>query len=247
MSITPDDRPQREHLMDPTAPEGQTMGATDTREQQMPSTGSHRGRNLAYIAGCLVAAVSAAAVGLVLLTGGSDDEPTAAPSASAPTTSSPTPAPVISTPPKQEDVAVAEAKARYEQYLTVINRVAQEGFKSSRPYDTVTVAPQRTTQELELRRSAGQVQTGDTKIASLSVSAVDLTPVPGGYPKVVLRACVDVSGVDVLDAAGRSVVTATRKDRARSDVTMYRYAKGTPGAEAGGWFVYEATSKAEPC
>jgi len=69
MSITPD-RPPREQLMDPPVPEVPTMGATDSREQQMPSTDSRRARNRAYVAGCLVAAAGAAVGGVVLLTGG---------------------------------------------------------------------------------------------------------------------------------------------------------------------------------
>ena len=79
------------------------------------------------------------------------------------------------------------------------------------------------------------------------MTQVDLDPVPGGYPLVTLRSCIDVAAIDIVNRAGTSIVTADRVARSRSDVTMYRYKKGTVGAEAGGWFVYDATSKGEPC
>ena len=97
------------------------------------------------------------------------------------------------------------------------------------------------------QQSKGLRQRGRTRLSSLEVSSVVLNPAPGDYPEVVLRACLDVSHVDVVDQSGRSVVTRDRAARSRSTVTMYKYAKGTAGAEAGGWFVYQATAKNEPC
>jgi hypothetical protein len=64
---------------------------------------------------------------------------------------------------------------------------------------------------------------------------------------VVLQVCLDVSGVDIVDGTGTSIVSPDREDRSKSTVTMYEYEPGTKGAEAGGWFVYEATALNEPC
>jgi hypothetical protein len=64
---------------------------------------------------------------------------------------------------------------------------------------------------------------------------------------VVLQACLDVSGVDIIDSTGKSLVTADRLDRSASTVTLHRYEPGTAGAEAGGWYVFETITAGEPC
>jgi hypothetical protein len=113
--------------MDQTAPAATTLGAPDTREQEMPDTAwdsreSRRGGNRAVVAGCLLAAAAAAAVGVALLTGG-DDTPAPAPTTPpATSSSSPAPAPTVSTPATPQDVAAEAAKARYLDYLRVTIR-----------------------------------------------------------------------------------------------------------------------------
>lgn len=213
--------------------------------------GPGRGERFAVIAGVLVTVLAVAGIGVIVA--GSDDEPAVLPSAApsiAPSVApEPSAAPVVQTP---EDLAAAAAEARYREYLAVDNAIGQGGYTSSAPYDTVTVAPQRLTSETRFRQTKaaagiGGRLLGNTELASLTITSVDLTPEPGGYPKVVLQACVDVSGTDVVDKSGVSVVSAERVDRSKSTVTMYEYEPGTKGAERGGWYVYEATSKAEPC
>lgn len=240
---------------------GQTMAATDSREhamsldQQPAETGYSpepprrgRGERLVIIAGVLTAVLSLAGI-VVLLTGGDEEPvvvPTALPSAAAPSVA-PSVVPVVQTP---EDLAAAAAEARYREYLRVDDEVGQGGYISAAPYDAVSVVPERANLELVFRaarKTPGRRQVGTTEVAALSVTSVDLTPVPGGYPRIVLQACVDVSGVDVVDGAGRSIVTADRVRRSKSTVTMYSYKPGTKGAELGGWYVYEATAKGEPC
>ena len=148
-----------------------------------------------------------------------------------------------------EDQAAAAAQARYRDFLRVVDTVGTAGFVSDAPLKAVAVPPELVLQQLTVRQSKpqGRRQNGYTRLTSLSVSSVDLTPPAGGYPEVVLQACVDVSGVDITDRTGRSVVTAGRAPRTKSTVTMYEYKKGTVGAEAGGWYVYQATAKNEPC
>ena len=234
--------------MDPTAPAASTMAATDTREQQMPTTESHRGRNRAYVAGCLVAAVIAAVGGVVLLTGG-DDTPEAAPTTPpAPVTSSPTPAPTASVPPKPEDIAVAAAEAKYLEYLQVTRAVAQAGYVDLAPFDTVAIDPENVVLLQTAERLAGTTITGDVEVVSLTVQSVELDP-PGEYPSVGLLACLDVSGITAVDpATGESVVSPDRPDRLKSEAVVRNIPSGafTDGRQAG-WYVAEVVQRGEPC
>jgi hypothetical protein len=247
MSITPD-LPQREQVMDPTAQAASTMAATDTREQQMPSTESHRGRNRAYVAGCLVAAIVAAVGGVVLLTGGDDTPETAPTTPPAPVTSSPAPSPTLSVPPKPEDIAAAAAEAKYLEYLQVTREVAQAGYVDLAPFDTIAIDPQTAVLLLTAERGAGIVTTGDTEVVSLTVQSVKLDP-PGEYPSVSLLACLDVSGVTAVDAAtGESVVSPDRPDRLKSEAVVRNIPPGvfTDGRQPG-WYVAEVVQRGEPC
>jgi len=224
--------------VDPTAPQAPTMGATDTREQQMPRTDSHRGRNRAYVAGCLVAAAGAAVGGVVLLTGGSN-KPDARPT-TPPVTTSATPAPTISTPPKPEDLAVAAAKAKYLEYVRVNDRVAQGGYKNLNLYDAVAVSPERTELALAARKLAGIRSSGNTEVASLAVQSVKLTTDPAkAFSEVRLWACVDVRKVKAFRADGTSAVKASRLPRIEVEVLVQMVpAKAFEGTgRRAGWYV----------
>jgi hypothetical protein len=240
--------------------EGPTMGGTDTREPDMSLTeqatqtdarvrpGRRSGERLVIAVSVLLTLF--AIVGIAYLVLGSD-EPTAPPPAPAaveePAEPDPAEPPVQQTP---EDLAAAAAQERYREFLDVRAAVAQGGYKSSAPFDAVTVAPERVFQETAFRNAQetpGLRQIGTTQIASMSVTSVDLTPEPGGYPEVVLQVCLDVSGVDIVDGSGNSIVSQDREDRSKSTVTLYQYEPGTKGAETGGWYVYEATALNEPC
>lgn len=225
--------------MDPTAPQAPTMGTTGTREQQMPSTHSHRGRNRAYVAGCLVAAAGAAVGGVVLLTGG-NNKPDARPTSPPPVTTSATPAPTISTPPKPEDLAVAAAKAKYLEYTRVNDRVAQGGYKNLNLYDAVAVSPERTELALAARKLAGIRSSGNTEVASLAVQSVKFTTDPAkAFSEVRLRACVDVRKVKAFRADGTSAVKASRLPRIVVDVLVQMVpAKAFEGTgRRAGWYV----------
>lgn len=247
MSITPD-RPQREQVMDPTAQAASTMAATDTWEQQMPSTDPDRGRNRAFVAGCLVAAVVAAVGGVVLLTGGSDTPEAVPTTPSAPITSSPAPSPTVSVPPKPEDIAAEQAQARYLDYLRVTDHVAKAGYVDLAPFDTVAIDPENAVLLQTAEQQAGITTTGDTEVVSLTVQSVELDP-PGEYPSVRLLACLDVSGITAVDAAtGESVVSPDRPDRLRSEAVVRNIPPGafTDGRQPG-WYVAEVVQRGEPC
>ena len=208
-----------------------------------------RGGRLFIVAAAVVTVLAVAGIGFIA----TRDDPEPAPPAAAPTVVEappvPTPAetPVAKTP---VEIAAAAAKERYREFLRVSDTIGEGGYQSATPFDAVSVVPERAFQESSFRQSRevpGARQIGASKIAALAVTSVDLTPGADGYPKVVLQACVDVSGVDIVDANGTSQVSADRIDRSKSTVTMFRYEPGTKGAETGGWYVYDATSKAEPC
>jgi hypothetical protein len=246
--------------MDTSRPPGPTMTATDSRENGMSLTqrpadtdlGSRPRRSsaerLAVIVGVVVTMLALAGITILVVGGG--DDPAPPPPAPAAVDEPADTEPVQEPAQTPEDVAAAEAEERYREFLRVGDEVGQDGFASADPFDAVTVLPERAYQETAFRnaqRTPGLRQIGTTQIASLSVTSVDLTPEPGGYPKVVLQACLDVTGVDIVDGTGQSVVLPEREERSKSTVTMYRYEPGTKGAEAGGWFVYEATALNEPC
>jgi hypothetical protein len=224
----------------------QQPAPTDYSSDGPPKRG--RGERLVVLASVVVTVLSAIGIG-VIFAGGDEEplvEPTAQPSAAAPSIA-PSAAPVVQTP---EDLAIAEAKERYAEFLRVDDQVGQGGYRSSAPYDAVTVSPERDLQERAfriIRQRPGATQRGSVEIVSLGATSVALTASPGDYPKIVLQACLDVSGVDVVDGTGKSLVVPERVDRPKSVVTMYQYEVGTKGAELGGWYVYEDAATGESC
>ena len=243
MSVTPD-HPQREPVMDPTTPEAPTLSGSETQEPPMPSAAPSRPR--AYVAGCLVAAVVATAGGVALLT--DDDDPNAAltpPPAS--TTASMAPVPTVSAPPKPEDLAVAAAKTRYQDYLRVTQQVAQGGYKSIELYDSVAVSPE-TSVLLQVAEQQAMIGTsGAIKVLSLTAQSVTLDPT-GEYPSVRLLACLDVSQVTATDATGKSLVPADRPGRLKSEAVVQNIPPGafTDGRQPG-WYVAEIEQRGDSC
>ncbi len=239
-------------------PEEPTMGWTDTREPDMsltePATqtdadaqpGRGTGERLVIAVSVLVTLLAIVGIAYLVLGG---DEPEATPpppvAVDEPAEPDPVEPPVAQTP---ADVAAAEAQERYREFLRIGDQIGREGYETSSLYDTVLVSPQRALEEVEFRQSQQLPDArviGDTELASLSVVSVDLEPEPGGYPTVVLQACIDVSGVDVVDGSGNSLVSPERVDRTRSTVTLYRLEATAERPE--GWYVTEATSLGEPC
>lgn len=205
--------------------------------------------------------LAGSAAGLVLLAGtaygisqaGTDDttptaQPTAAPAnpvaATQPTTSAPT-TPALT--PQQR--AEAEAEARYREFVQVDSSIAQAGYRDFKPYDTVAVDPERKYLRVQAvrGRAAGERVIGDIKVVRVSVVSTELERGPGNYPRIVLRVCEDVRGVNVVDRSGKSTVKADRNDFYLSIVTMQQYQPGTKGAEAGGWYVYEMKTPGDTC
>ena len=240
------------------------MAVTDSRERAMtldqPPTHPDlltderntrsRGERLFVAVAVGVTVLAVAGIGYIALDKDAPAPPPPAASvvAEVPPVTAPAEEPAAKAP---EQLAAAAAEERYREFLRIDDAVGQGGYTSSAPYDRVSVLPERATRETLFRQTSrlapGVRLIGSKTLASVGVTAVDLSPEPGGYPMVILQACVDVSGVDVVDESGKSLVSAERMARSSSTVTMYQYEPGTPGAEAGGWFVYEATAKGEAC
>jgi len=221
-----------------------TEPATQTDADARPGRGT--GERLVIAVSLLVTLLAIVGIAYLVLAG---DEPAATPPAPVavdePAEPDPVEPPVAQTP---EDLAAAEAQERYREFLRIDDQIGQEGYESSALYDTVLVSPQRSIQELGFRQAQQLPDArlvGNKEVASLSVVSVDLEPEPGGYPTVVLQACIDVSGVDVVDGSGTSLVSPDRVDRTRSTVTLYRLE--ATGERPAGWYITEATSRAEPC
>lgn len=207
--------------------------------------GSSSSQRLVIALSILVTVLAVAGIAYLVLGG---DEPAAAPPPPAAVEKPVVTAPVEPAEQTPEDLAAAEAQERYREFQQVRDQIGQAGFEDSAPYDTVLVSPQRGMQEVEFRQFQQLPDArvvGSTEIVSLSVTSVDLDAEPGGYPTVVLRACLDVSGVDVVDGSGASLVAPGRVDRTVSDVTLYRLE--ATEARPAGWYITQATSRAEPC
>ena len=237
--------------MDPTPPPASPTGAADTRGQHMPDpdrrSGGHR-RNLAYVAGCVLAAAAVGAVSVALLTGG-DGDPVASPTTPpAPVTSSPAPAPTVPAAPTPEDVAAEQAQARYLEYRVVTDRVANGGYTDLKAYASVAIDPHTGVLLQGAVQQAGKIiTTGAAKVISLTVQSVELDR-PDGYPSVRLLACLDVRPVTAVNAAGQSVVSPDRPDRLKSEVLVQDVPPGafTDGREPG-WYVADVEQRGEPC
>lgn len=203
-----------------------------------PEPGRSRGR--VVIAGCVVGAVAAATVGVILLTGG-DDKPNAGPTAPpTPSLTSPAPTPTISTPPKPEDLAVTAAKAKFTEYVQVRDRITQGGYKNLKLYDTVAISPARTQLLLEAKRTTAIRTTGDSEVVALSVQSVKLATDPKSYDEVRLRGCLDVQAVKAFKADGSSAVTADRLPRIAFTATVQNVPAAALGdGRPGGWYLAE--------
>lgn len=221
-----------------------TGHATQTDADLPPSRG--RGQRLVIAVSVVVTLLAIVGIAYLVL---DRDEP--AETTRTPTTVDEPVDTVSSQPPATqtpEDAAAAEAEKRYREFLRISDQIGREGYESSALYDTVLVSPQRSIQEVGFRKAQELPDArllGSAQVASLTVESVDLQPEPGGYPTVVLQACVDVSGIDVVDGSGKSLVSPERLDRTRSRVTLYQL-EATPERPAG-WYITEATSRAEPC
>lgn len=145
---------------------------------------------------------------------------TPTPTSPAPTTTSSTP-----TPPTDSQIASEAASSVVREYFATVDLLGQDPSIPLRRLNTVATSIQLAAQKrlLQQQRGQGQVQTGDTTVSVLDVRDVNLDnsrPKEGVVPTVTIDVCWDVSGVDVVDGSGNSVVSPSRPDRSWTRYTV---------------------------
>lgn len=161
---------------------------------------------------------------------GDPTDPRSNPPASSPSSSSPTP-----TSPSES--ATAAATATVNDYYAIRNQLRRNPTQPLSKLKSVAISTELTTQQtlFKREREQGLHQTGETKVVELEVQSVNLDnsdPQAGKVPTVQIDVCFDVSGVDVLDADGKSVVTPERPDTGwiRYSVANYQWDSDPDGA-----------------
>lgn len=187
----------------------------------------------------LPAAAAAAALGLLLVTGCDDREvanPTA--TASSATTAQGTAAPSSSSSPtKSETLEQRDARLAGEavvKYWAVVDDLAAHPTKSLNRLDSVARDQARAQMQTLLGTYAakGLVQEGRASLSDVRATTQD-------GKSFTVSACVDVSGVDLVNKQGESQINPARPAQQK-----YSYAvlKATEG-----FFVTEDTLKGKPC
>lgn len=175
---------------------------------------------------------------------GHEPSPTAAssrPTASSPTAQSASPS----------DRAAADAAALVRRYFATLDEVRSNPASSLSALNTVAVGTQLAAQTKLVKegRKRSLHQTGSTRIAQLKVQSVNLDnsePSAGNVPTVTVDVCWDVSGADLVDKDGQSVVTPKRADRGW---TRYTVANDHWSEDpSGGWRIASSQDlKQTPC
>lgn len=168
-----------------------------------------------------------------------------------PTPSSPAPTTATTTPPSESEIASEAASVLLRQYFVTIDQLRSERTRPISELDAVAISTQLAAQKklIQSQRSDGLRQTGSTSIAILTVQSVNLDntdPQAGKVPTVQIDVCYDVSGVDILDENGNSIVTSQRPDTGwvRYSVSNYEW-NADP---SGGWRVASGTDlEKAPC
>lgn len=160
------------------------------------------------------AAVTAVVL-LAALTACTRSEPTPAGTATGEpsATSSPTPTPDATDLAREQDVEAA--RAALAEFITVSNGLARAGYVDWTPLAGLVSGTLRDgiIAEFADLAAAGLHDTGDTVVDGTEV--VEHTAAPDGTAGavVVLDACVDISGTDIVDANGTSILDPERPTR----------------------------------
>jgi len=168
----------------------------------------------------------------------SEDPPNTAPSSTEPATAT------TSANPSDSELASQSATTLVRQYYVVRDELRQQPDTPLGRLKSVATSTELQAQRtlFTSERERDLRQTGDTTISELKVQAVNLDnsdPEAGKVPTVEVDVCWDVSAVDIIDAAGQSIVSPDRPDTGwiRYTVANYDWAADP----SGGWRV--ATSQ----
>jgi hypothetical protein len=195
------------------------------------------------------ATATAAAVVLGLTVSGCSSSGDASSAALTSSTSSPSSSAAPTAANRSQD-AQSEAVAFVSTYLGMIDDLRLD---PSRPLDDiyqVAVAPEATAQASAIGelRSQDYRQTGRSRLVTAAVEGApgnsDAAAAPPGLPTVVVSACVDVTDVGAVDAAGQSVVPPGRPGFLIAQLTMVNPRQ----IDASSWRVSEAVNRqAQSC
>lgn len=178
----------------------------------------------------------------------SDADP--APSPTVDTSASASTSPTAS-PTSASEAASAAAEDVVRRYFVVLDDLRQHPAKPERLLSSVATSTQLAAQKrlIASEREQGLRQVGATGIAEWTVQSVNLDnadPSAGKVPTVTVDVCWDVSGADLVDKSGTSVVSQNRASTGwtRYTVANYHWSENP----AAGWRI--ATSqdlKQMPC
>lgn len=112
-----------------------------------------------------------------------------------------------------EEEALAAATAAYEAYLKLSNEISSDGGEGPERISSVAAGPllDASLSGFETFRENGWRSIGESELVSTVLQFADLDPQPSSGVAAIY-ACVDYSQVDVLNEAGKSVVSPDRPD-----------------------------------
>jgi len=183
-------------------------------------------------------AVMAAVACAVALAGcnAEDTPPSPGPTSPAPsagtTATSATPTPTKTLTPEQQDLRSVEEAIT--QYWRVIDEAASDPTQSLNVLATVA----RSQALAQWQTTLAEYRTKQWKQVGRS-SVDDAVAVTEDGKAFTVRACLDVSSLDVVDAAGKSIVVANRPAQQQYTYTVEKAPEG--------FFVIEDTLKGQPC
>lgn len=121
-----------------------------------------------------------------------------------------------------EEEAFAAAEETYRAYVDALNQVDLSDPKTFEPVYALTTgeAYEAIRKDLTTMGGDGWSVSGETRPTLLKLSSYDAG-------STVLAVCVDVSGVDLVDMDGNSVVQPDRRDVQSMSVTLERGDEGT--------------------
>lgn len=180
----------------------------------------------------LGAAASLAAV--VLISACNDPDPQPPVTSSSTTTTSTSTTTSTTTPLTSAEKDIKAAEETIGRYWKVLDQLAADPKKSLNLISTVArgQAANQSRIELGTLQAKGWTQVGESVVRSSSATTKDGTT-------FAVVACIDVSGVNVVDTAGKSVVKAGRPDSQQYTYTVSKAQQG--------FFVTVDTLKGKPC
>ncbi|WP_298462087.1 hypothetical protein [uncultured Cellulomonas sp.] len=154
--------------------------------------------------------------------------PTTTPTSTTTPSQTPTPSPTPTVDPAEaaKQANIDAAIAAYEAHIDAVNRVGQAGMVGWETDVLPAIGSSDLREEIvslyTQLSEQGVRQTGEREIASLTVTDYVEDPTGAGHEQVRLDVCLDNSGVDEVDAQGKSILLAGYPPRLITSVLMQR-------------------------